>query len=100
MALTPSSGVEVALRIASTILVGMNVAGCRQFAVTPVPSSRSGEVERVNDLRELALAVGAHAVITTLEHQIIEVDRDLTRGSDVHDPGGRGALRAQARAAP
>ena len=34
-----------------------------------------GQVEGVHDLRELALAVRARAVVAVLEHHVVEVDR-------------------------
>ena len=48
-----------------------------------------GQVEREQDLRELALAVRAHPVVALVEHHVVEVDRHLPAGGDVHDPRRR-----------
>src|SRR4051794_37870821 len=44
-----------------------------------------GQVEGEHHLGELALAVGADAVVTALEHYIIEFDRALACGNDIDD---------------
>ena len=48
-----------------------------------------GEVDRLHDLRELALAVGLDAVVVAGEHQVVEVERGLAGGCDHHDARGR-----------
>ena len=50
------------------------------------------EVEGEHDLRELALAVRADAVVALLQHHVVEVDRGLPGGADVDDPGRRRGL--------
>jgi hypothetical protein len=52
-----------------------------------------GEVEGEHDLGELALAVGLHAVVVALEHDVVEVDRGLAGRCDVDDPRRRRALK-------
>ena len=47
------------------------------------------EVDREHDLRELALAIGARAVVALLEHHVVEVDRLLAERGDVDDARGR-----------
>src|SRR6266540_3519382 len=49
------------------------------------------EIEREHDLGELALAVRLHPVVGALEHHVVEVDRRLTCGAHVDDPGRRRA---------
>src|SRR5947208_2615064 len=68
--------------------VGRGVQAVRGDAVARVAL---GDVERVHDLRKLALAVGLDAVVATLEHHVVEVDRRLTGGRDGDDPGRRRA---------
>ena len=60
-----------------------------------VPAQQPGEVDREENLRELALAVGADAGVRigALEHQIVEVERHLPRRGDVDDAGGHARLQ-------
>ncbi len=43
-----------------------------------------------HDLGELRLAVGVHAVVVALEHDVVKADRRLTGGGDVDDAARRG----------
>jgi hypothetical protein len=56
-----------------------------------------GQIEGVHDLRELALAVRAHAAVVALEHDVVEVDRHLPGGGDVDDARRRGGDEAVAQ---
>src|SRR5579859_3410919 len=51
----------------------------------------SGEIDGVEDLRELALAVRAHAAVAARQHGIVEVHRRLAGGADLDDPRRRGS---------
>ncbi len=52
-----------------------------------------GEIESEHDLRQLALAIGAHAAIAACQHDIGEVDGLLTDGGNVDDAGGAARLQ-------
>ena len=43
------------------------------------------EIERVHDLRELALSVGPSAAEVVLDHDVVKIDGSLRKGRDVHD---------------
>ena len=47
--------------------------------------ARLREVERVHDLRELALAIRALAAVAAGDHRVVEVDRGLPGAGDVDD---------------
>jgi len=47
------------------------------------------EIDREQDLRKLALAVGALAAVATSEHDVGEVDSLLAERGDVDDAGRR-----------
>jgi hypothetical protein len=66
------------------MVVAMQVAGCRQFAVT-ISGQLAFEIERKNDLGELTLGIGAPARVTARQHDIVEVDQVLAERRDVHD---------------
>ena len=59
----------------------------------PVGVELGGQVEGEQDLRELALPVGAHPVVVLGEHHVAEVDGLLPDGGDVDDPGRRGGAQ-------
>ena len=46
---------------------------------------RLGEIDGEHDLRQLALAVGAHAAVSARQHDIGKVDRLLSGRGDVDD---------------
>jgi site-specific DNA recombinase len=51
-----------------------------------------GQVDREHDLRQLALRIGAVAVIAFGQHHVIEVERVLAERGDIHDTRGRACL--------
>ncbi len=55
---------------------------------------RLGQVDRLHDLGELRLRVGADARVATRDHRVVEVDRVLAERGDVDDPC-RGAAAQQ-----
>jgi hypothetical protein len=69
--------------------VGRRVQG---VDADPGPVEPFREVDRVEDLRQLGLAVGPAAAVTPGQHHVIEVDGLLAERADVHDPGRRGGL--------
>src|SRR5688500_9358883 len=47
------------------------------------------QFKSVHDLRQLAAAIGIEALVALFHHEVVEVERRLPDGSDVHDAGMR-----------
>src|ERR1700754_1211592 len=97
---SPTARCKIASPPCSTVLIGVMppsrtmvvfiyVAGCSEFTVTPDPPELIGEIDGEHDLRQLALRVGAGAVVAFGDHHIVEIDRVLAERGDVDDARGR-----------
>jgi len=77
-----------------TMLVFMKVAGCKALTDTPEPSN-SCQIDRNEDLRQLALAVGPLSAELLPQHDIAKIDFLLSRQGDVDDARRRACHQQQ-----